>query len=206
MNENDEIHGLFPTPIFSTKLGRDFTEEELEIANNCEMGPNQGNHCGIAGNELENPKLKDIRLFIESKIERVYREIISPKSDTQIYITQSWFNHTRKNQYHHEHSHANSFLSGVLYFSAKEEFDKIVFRRPHQCKQIDVGVLEPNPFNSDTWYFPVSTGKLVIFPSVLAHFVDTVIVDHDTRISLAFNTFIRGKLGSFEHKTGLYLP
>jgi len=205
MNEYDEVAGVFPTPVFMTKIGRNFTQDELDLAVNCKLINNHGNLTGENSTELDTPGLKNIKLFIESKIEKVYREIISPLSETEIYITQSWLNHTSKGQYHHQHAHANSFLSGVLYFDANPATDRIYFSKSNAHKQIDVGIATYNPFNSDSWFFPVETGKLIIFPSTLAHRVETVTEDEHTRISLAFNTFIRGNLGNYTNKTGLKL-
>jgi hypothetical protein len=45
------------------------------------------------------------------------------------YITQSWANYTKKNQYHHTHEHPNSFISGVLYINANEAHDKITMHK-----------------------------------------------------------------------------
>ena len=51
-----------------------------------------------------------------------------------------------------------------------------------------------NHFNSRSWWFSVDTGTLVMFPSSTTHQVD-VKEGNNTRISLAFNTFIKGTLG-----------
>jgi predicted 2-oxoglutarate/Fe(II)-dependent dioxygenase YbiX len=49
-------------------------------------------------------------------------------------------------------------------------------------------------YNSDTWWLGVKTYDIVLFPSNLTHSVDSVTSD-ETRISLAFNSFIKGVLG-----------
>ena len=51
--------------------------------------------------------------------------------------------------------------------------------------------------NSDTWFFPVKTGDLIMFPSSTTHQVETK-QGNNTRISLAFNTFISGLIGEPE--------
>ena len=56
--------------------------------------------------------------------------------------------------------------------------------------------------NSDSWWFNVKSGKIIIFPSSLTHHVDNVIAD-DTRISIAFNSFIKGILGDNKSLTEL---
>jgi hypothetical protein len=42
-----------------------------------------------------------------------------------------------------------------------------------------------------TWFFPVETGNLFMFPSSTTHQVETK-QGNNTRISLAFNTFYKG--------------
>ena len=51
-----------------------------------------------------------------------------------------------------------------------------------------------NPYNSGSWFFPVETGKIIMFPSSTTHQVDNK-KGYNTRISLAFNTFLKGKIG-----------
>ena len=51
------------------------------------------------------------------------------------YITQSWLNYTRANQFHHRHEHPNSFVSGVLYINADKATDRINFyNKRHEYK------------------------------------------------------------------------
>ena len=61
-----------------------------------------------------------------------------------------------------------------------------------------------NIWNSETWWFALETGQLVMFPSSTTHQVETKQGDN-TRISLAFNTFYKGTLGSNKDLTELIL-
>mgnify|MGYP003144336835 FL=1 len=61
-----------------------------------------------------------------------------------------------------------------------------------------------NPYNSGSWFFSVETGKIVIFPSSTTHQVDNK-KGSNTRISLAFNTFLKGKIGPNEELAELIL-
>ena len=61
-----------------------------------------------------------------------------------------------------------------------------------------------NLWNSDTWFFSVKTGMLVMFPSSTIHQVETK-KGKNTRISLAFNTFYKGMIGSNSALTELIL-
>ena len=59
-----------------------------------------------------------------------------------------------------------------------------------------------NNFNSRRWRVPVSTGDLFLFPSNLPHEVDAV-GGEENRISLSFNAFPFGVLGSKSDLTEL---
>ena len=59
-----------------------------------------------------------------------------------------------------------------------------------------------NNFNSNKWRVPVSTGNLFLFPSNLPHEVDAV-GGEENRISLSFNAFPFGVLGSKSDLTEL---
>ena len=59
-------------------------------------------------------------------------------------------------------------------------------------------------FNSKCYDIPVEEGKLIIFPSRLMHDVSRNTQD-DLRISLSFNTWIKGEVGSKENADYLKL-
>ena len=54
-----------------------------------------------------------------------------------------------------------------------------------------------NLFNSTSWNFPIETGNVILFPSHLVHGVNNK-KGTNLRISLAFNVFLRGHIGSDE--------
>ena len=93
----------------------------------------------------------------------------------------------------------------MLYFDSNIEKDKIFFVKKNyqQIKPI-IDDTKYNYWNSESWYFPVETGNLFMFPSSTVHRVDTK-KGNNTRISLAFNTFYKGTLGSNRQLTELIL-
>ena len=96
-------------------------------------------------------------------------------------------------------------VSGVLYFDSDIKNDQIKFSNPkYVYQQIKPEIDKYNIWNSDTWWFPVKTGMLVMFPSSTRHQVETK-QGNNTRISLAFNTFYKGSVGSNEGLTELIL-
>ena len=61
-----------------------------------------------------------------------------------------------------------------------------------------------NIFATYNWWIPVKSGDILFFPSYLNHSVETK-QDNNLRISLAFNTFVKGSIGSREGLSELNL-
>jgi len=88
------------------------------------------------------------------------------------------------------HTHANSFISGVLYLTRSHPSANIVFHKSlggtdfifsNHNKNARIG-----PFNGGKWAMPeITAGDLVLFPSYLLHEVPAN--QGEQRISIAFN-------------------
>ena len=197
MNE-PVIYSIFPTPIYTTKMDRGFTKQELQFVKEQKKHcvKNQGNFNTKDNYILNRKEFKNIKKYLDKCCKDYLNRIICPKKNIEIYITQSWLNYTEANQYHHKHQHPNSVVSGVLYFDCNKENDKILFSHDKGYEQIkpEIDDTKWNLWNSATWFFPVETGYLFMFPSSTTHQVETK-KGNNTRISLAFNTFYRGALG-----------
>tara|TARA_Y100001937_G_scaffold77985_1_gene105783 strand:- start:59 stop:682 length:624 start_codon:yes stop_codon:yes gene_type:complete len=202
------IHSIFPIPIYTTKMDRGFTKQELnfvkEHKKHCKN--NVGNLSTKDTYILNNKEFKNIKKFLDKHCKNYLNTIICPKNNIELYITQSWLNYTDANQYHHQHQHPNSVISGVLYFDSDIKNDKILFSHPIVYTQIspEIDNTKYNLWNSGTWFFPVETGNLFMFPSSTTHQVETK-QGNNTRISLAFNTFYKGSVGSNSELTELIL-
>ncbi len=197
------LHNLFPQPIGFYKLDRDLSEQELLFIKNQKTRKNKGNLTSEDSSVLKRKELKNIRDFIETSIADYFQTVYSPKHKVSLNITQSWCNYTEKNQWHHRHSHPNSFVSGVFYPQANKEKDKIYFFR-ELYKQITFPPTNWNMYNSDSWWFEVGTGDLILFPSSIEHMVEAMEEEH-TRISLSFNTFPVGNIGEESDLAGLQI-
>ena len=201
-----EIHNLFPTPIYVSNIDRKFSKKELTFAED------QKNYCfknvgNITTKDtyiLNRKEFKNIQTFLNKCCQDYLDKIICPKNDIKLYVTQSWLNYTEEGQSHHTHAHPNSVVSGVLYFNCDKENDKIKFTNSKGYQQIKPQIKDFNIWNSETWWFAVETGQLVMFPSSTTHQVETK-KGSNTRISLAFNTFYKGTLGSDKDLTRLAL-
>jgi len=197
------IHNLFPQPVGIYKLDRDLTKKEIDFIKDQETRPNTGNVTSKNNTILCSRTLTKLRDFIESSLSDYFKTVYNPKHNVNLRITQSWCNYTEPGQYHHKHAHPNSFVSGVFYPQANRETDKLYFYRDG-FQQIKFPPNDWNLWNSDSWWFEVGTGDLVLFPSSLVHMVETV-KGEDTRISLSFNTFPVGLVGNEIDLTGLKL-
>jgi uncharacterized protein (TIGR02466 family) len=203
-----QIHSIFPTPIYTTKIDRGFTKQELQFVK--EQKKHCSNNLGNINTKdnyiLNRKQFKNIKKFLDKHCKDYLDTIICPKNNIELYITQSWLNYTEANQYHHKHEHPNSVVSGVLYFDSDVKNDKILFSHSKGYQQISPQIdnTKFNLWNSGTWFFPVETGNLFMFPSSATHQVETK-KGNNTRISLAFNTFYKGSVGSNSELTELIL-
>jgi uncharacterized protein (TIGR02466 family) len=198
------INSIFPTSVVFGDLDREISKEELAVVDyhKTRTYNNTGNITSLDRYILKT-QLPEIKTFIELGIKSYVDTILIPKHPISFYITQSWINYTHLGQFHHKHAHPNSILSGVFYFNADQEKDKIFFYN-EKYRQIVIPSKEYNMHNSESWWFPVKTGGLVVFPSNLTHMVEQT-TSIDTRVSLAFNVFAKGYIGDEDSLTALHL-
>jgi uncharacterized protein (TIGR02466 family) len=198
-----QMHGLFPAPVAMFTLGRDLTPAEQAACSSegRELVKNQGNAHSADTDVLRHPALADLRVFIEGALTEYVQAVYCPKTTCEAYLTISWLNYNHPGDWHHTHAHPNAFISGVFYPLADKVLDRIYFHR-ELYQQIEIDPVEWNLFNAKSWWFPVGTGDLLLFPSRLTHNVEPAQTE---RISLSFNTFLRGELGQARMLTHLSL-
>ncbi len=168
-----------------------------------ETQPNTGNLSSTDKRVLFDYKLLQIKNFIKENLQVYIQNFILPENKINLYITESWVNFTKRGQFHHQHYHHNSLVSGVFYINADAESDKINFVNDRK-ELYSIVSKEFNIWNSTKWWIPIETGDLILFPSYLPHEVAPV-TSKETRISLSFNTFVEGELGTPSQTTELIL-
>ena len=207
---NDELLQLFPQPVVISSYGRNYEKElewireqdsrvveQREFTTQSRFSPARQSVNSFI---LDAPELKKIRTFIETKLNEYVTHVLGSKD--KFVITQSWFNKSKKGESHSEHSHPNSIVSGVWYPVINKQLPPLQFMKT-PSKQIVFNVEKYNNFNSETFLLPLNPGELVIFPSTLSHSVPPNKYDEE-RISLSFNTWVKGNMGTIESLT--YLP
>lgn len=199
---NGSIKSIFPIPIGFYELGRKFNAAELDFISSAETKKNVGNRTSADNRILENSVLSEIKEFVTQSTNQYFQNIYHPKNEVGLRLTQSWCNFTQSGEFHHKHTHPNSFISGVLYIQVDEFIDRIYFYN-EGYRQLEIPAKEFNLYNSTSWWFPCITGQLLLFPSSCYHMVDNRANCEYPRISLSFNTFLTGSLGEYSDLTGL---
>jgi len=193
---------VFPSAVSITDLERDFTQEELKVVDEEYKTAmhNIGNMMGADQYVLNRPELANIKATLEQRLKNYLEDVFAPKNNLEIYITQSWFSWLNPGQHFHEHQHQNSLISGCLYFNADRNQDALILHKK-EFQQIYIPAVteKTNKWNSQMATIPVSTGNIVLFPSKITHSVAPTQGNY-IRTTLAFNSFIRGKI-----KEGLHL-
>lgn len=204
-----QLEGLFPRPLGITHFHRPLSDNELFFIHNLELKKHKRNNhtsTSIDTYVLQRKEMSDINSFISSCLKNFYQTIYSPKKDVDIYITQSWANFTKPGHTHSRHIHPNSIISGVFYVDVDSKKDTITFydNKPSGFVLESGGTENATYYNSHGASSIVMNGMLLLFNSSLEHEVRPTISDK-TRVSISFNSFIRGSLGSEETLTHLML-
>lgn len=195
-------------PLFATPL---FISEEYP-ATSTELGflANQAWRVNVGGNKtsidsyiLNRPELRGLKAFIQAQVDLFAHQVLKVKAQCDFYITQSWVNVNEKGTQHHLHAHQNSVISGVFFLDGADS--PIVFRRPASHTlfgNLHLDLEELNLMNVGDCQFAARKNRAMLFPSTTPHFV--MENNSDTpRMSLAFNTFVRGQLGSADELSEL---
>ena len=199
----NEIYSLFSQPVFIShdNVGINVSNavnycKQLEYVQN-----KGGNFASVNTNILNVSEFSVIKKLITDALDNYTKEVMCWDYNN-FYITQSWINVNPAGTSHSMHYHYNSIVSGVFYLQAADN-DSITFYNDAKTL-FNFKKSSYNIYNSETWEIPVKTGLIAIFPSQLTHSVKEH-SDTDERISIAFNTFVTGQIGTKENLTLLNL-
>ena len=200
------IHQLFPEPIYFSKLDRALTKKELKTINEYKKKTykNEGNTTSNDSHVLENKAFNNLKKDLHTKVMDYFDKVICTDNLMTPYITQSWINCTKSDQFHHKHNHQNSFVSGIFYISADKKVDSVTFYKLSLDDRIKLNITKYNIFNSSSCTFRVETGDIFLFRSSLLHGVEKK-KGNNERLSLSFNIFIKGIVGNKKNLTELIL-
>jgi uncharacterized protein (TIGR02466 family) len=194
---NGKLFSLFPVPVFCPDEKYILNNEELDFVKKQSTYPNIGQNCTTIDTEILNKKeLLDLKIFLQKQIDNYAKTVFKiDYNKCQILITQSWINYNKKGTSHHPHQHPNSLISGVFYIQGNES--PIYFQRNEMLFQpLKLPITDySNYITAENYSFINQKGTMYLFPSNLRHFVEENKSD-EIRISLSFNTFVKGQLGT----------
>jgi uncharacterized protein (TIGR02466 family) len=203
------ITPLFSSPLYQVNLEKELDIKELQqifknvdINDNAKLIKNTGNKFTIDQLFLNNLQETVFYKVIKKHLNIYFYELLKASSDIELYITQSWINKNDPGDFHHAHTHPNSFISGTFYYQTDADSGHFVLADT-KYTPIEYRKEEYNVFNSNAWKLVPANYELILFPSSILHRVD-INKSLRTRISVAFNTYLRGTINTGS-TTGLIL-
>ena len=206
MDTGKRLEHIFATPILLAQRPDDTIQDlegEQEFIQQCAdaIEPNTGGNGSSANTEVLEG-MPDLEKWIVWEVTEYWKTTITSSGRATPRITQSWLNYTTTGQSHHAHYHTNSIVSGVYYPLADHTTDTITFERPRR-NTLEFHQWGYNEWTTPSIHYSVASGQLLLFPSSLVHWVNTVTKPNHQRISLSFNVWYDGELGNKENKNHL---
>lgn len=201
------VHTLFPTPVFETELTASEVDDDFEIILKKTKNKNAfkenlcGNLISCDSFVLDEWNLKSLKESILNQLNLFSKKVLRYNYE-EVYITQSWVNVNKYNDFHSVHNHKNSLLSGVVYINASPKCGEIVLYKNDREIFPDINFDPENCLTWSTRYFTPKKYQLILFPSNILHSVNKNLDKNVDRISLSFNTSLN-RFGSIENKTYL---
>tara|TARA_R110002072_G_scaffold15856_33_gene62901 strand:+ start:7119 stop:7742 length:624 start_codon:yes stop_codon:yes gene_type:complete len=200
------VKPLFAEPYFITSIADAISPEQIKFIKGLKMLENQVNMISEELYIFDQPELRSIADAVQASLDTYASEIMGISQE--LYVTQSWALANPPGVGMHGHAHSNSIVSGSLYYSdLPEPVSNMIFDRHRMYQQLALSPEEgkANIYNTTKNIVQPKKGSLVLFSSSLLHFVEPN-QSSETRHSIAFNTFLRGKIGSFRDVSELVLP
>lgn len=189
----DEL-SVCPLKIYTFTCHKNLLDEVLKEVTELEYAPNNSNLTS-------NLTYKNNNLLLW--FDRCLEEIRAKKFTTieRFTITNCWANKTAPIHIHHQHTHPNSFLSGVFHLTTHET-GALEFKIEDKWYKNDHTLTLFNTITYNTTSVLPEAGRLIIFPSSLIHKTSVLKIGESTRYSISFNAYPSGKI-SMGGKTNL---
>lgn len=200
-----EVQALFAEPYFRANIGHAISDEQIEYIKNLEMVTNRANLISENLYILDDPALQSIQEAVQEALDLYASEVMGISQ--KLYVTQSWSLINQPDVGMHGHSHSNSVVSGSLYYcDLPSPVAKMIFDKHKMYQQLE---LNPQQGKKNIYNIPLNIvtprkNDVVLFPSGLQHFVETN-TSSQPRYSIAFNSFVKGKLGAYRDVSELKL-
>lgn len=191
-----DVKPLFAEPFFRANVGHAISPEQVEFIKNQKMLPNQQNLISENLYLFDEPELASVSEAVQEALDIYAKDVMG--IDQKLYVTQSWSLINQPGIGMHTHSHSNSLVSGSLYYTdLPSPNSHMVFDKHSMYQQLVVNPLadKQNIFNTPINYVEPAKHEIFLFSSRLQHAVQPN-PSNDVRYSIAFNCFLRGRLGN----------
>lgn len=189
----DEIIGLFPTPFMRARatLGASLVKGLVEhFGRNTTNDNNSSSRLSHTAmlQPSESPLFSEAATLITPKIIEFGAQMFGEQMGWS--IKEMWVNVLENGGHQAMHTHANSFISGVVYLTPVHASAQTVFMKSPGGHEFifknDHAGTKPGAYSADKWVSPPpQPGDLVLFPSYLMHAVPHN--QGEQRITLSFN-------------------
>ncbi len=203
--ETYEVSPLFAEPFFRADIGYAISESQVAFIKNLEMMENQANLISTNKYIFDLPELASIAAAVQDALDKYSTEIMG--IEQKLYVTQSWSLINNPSIGMHGHSHSNSLISGSLYYTElPDPSSGMIFDRHRGYQQLELPPdrEKQNIFNTPLNIVQPKKNEIFLFSSGLQHFVEAN-ESAEPRYSIAFNTFIKGKIGDLQDVSELTL-
>ena len=200
-----EVRPLFVEPFFRANIADAITPQQIQFIQKLKMVNNMENLISENLYIFEEPELKSIKDAVQDVLDIYAQEVMCISQ--KLYVTQSWSLTNNRNVGMHGHSHSNSVLSGSLYYcELPEPTANMIFTRHVSYQQIDLAPdrNKRNVYNTPVHGVTPKQNDVILFSSRLTHMVEPNL-SNQPRHAIAFNTFVKGKLGVYRDVSELML-
>ena len=192
-----DIQPLFATPYLRANISDAISAEQIEHIKNLKMIKNRDNLISEDLYIFDHPELKSVSDAVQEALDAYATEVMGISQ--KLYVTQSWALANPPGAGMHAHSHSNSLVSGSLYYcSMPLPISRVIFDRhtSYQRLELNPGRDKQNLYNTPVNVITPEAGEVLLFPSEVNHMVERNGAQ-ETRCVIAFNAFIKGKLGDY---------
>lgn len=200
-----DIQPLFATPYFRADVSHAISQAQVEFIKNLKMIKNRDNFISENLYIFNEPELKSIADVIQEALDTYAEKVMG--IGQKLYVTQSWSLLNETNVGMHAHAHSNSVVSGSLYYDTlPEPGSRLIFDRhaSYQRLQLLPQDGKANFYNTPTNMIVPKSKEVLLFPSDVNHAVEPNLSSQPRR-AIAFNCFVKGKLGDYRDVTELHL-
>lgn len=200
MDKSFTVVPLFAVPVSNTQLDP-ASEEIKQFLINLEFERMLSGNGWYSVDKyiLDRPEVTSLKNNIMDALHAYVYEILELTPEVFFEMKNSWVVKHDIGDWGQMHAHTNCLLSGVYYLDVNEKSGDLIFHKSSSGDNLfplalDIDVKNRNTFNSKMWRFRPHNDQLFLFPSNVLHSI-SVNDSENTRYSLAFNFFPKGKLG-----------